>query len=104
MWKQDESGRVHTPFEPVVLAATLALIPVLIIEADTKSEGWLTFTEIANWVIWAVFAIELGAVLVSPAWSPRSRSTPRGYPRQRRGNGAARNGRYGRLVKRAHRS
>jgi voltage-gated potassium channel len=64
MWKQDESGRVHTPFEPIVLAATLALIPVLIIEADTKSEGWQTFTEVANWVIWAVFAIELVAVLV----------------------------------------
>lgn len=30
MWTQDDSGRVHTPFEPVVLAATLALIPVLI--------------------------------------------------------------------------
>jgi hypothetical protein len=48
MWKQDESGRVHTPFEPVVLAAALALIPVLIIEADTKSEGWLSFAEVAN--------------------------------------------------------
>ena len=64
MWKQDESGRVHTPFEPVVLAATLSLIPVLIIEADTKSDGWLTFAEVANWIIWAVFAIELVAVLV----------------------------------------
>jgi hypothetical protein len=32
MWHRDESGRVHTPFEPVVLAATLSLIPVLIIE------------------------------------------------------------------------
>ena len=25
-WQQDESGRVHTPLEPVVLAATLALM------------------------------------------------------------------------------
>jgi voltage-gated potassium channel len=63
MWKQDESGRAHTPFEPVVLAATLSLIPVLIIEADTKSEGWLTFTEVANWIIWAVFVTELVAVI-----------------------------------------
>jgi hypothetical protein len=39
MWKQDESGRVHTPFEPLVLAATLSLLPVLIIEADTTSDG-----------------------------------------------------------------
>jgi hypothetical protein len=57
-------GRVHTPFEPVVLAATLALIPVLIIEADTKSESWNQFADVANWVIWAVFAIELAAVLI----------------------------------------
>jgi voltage-gated potassium channel len=55
---------VHTPFEPLVLAATLALLPVLIIEADTTSEGWLTFAEVANWLIWAVFATELVAVLV----------------------------------------
>ena len=32
VWHQDESGRVHTPFEPVVLAATLLMIPVIIIE------------------------------------------------------------------------
>ena len=63
MWSQDESGRVHTPFEPFVLAATLALIPVLIIEADT-SDSWLQFTEVANWIIWTVFAVELVAVLV----------------------------------------
>jgi hypothetical protein len=65
MWRQDESGRVHTPFEPAVLAATLALIPVLIIEADAKSDGWQRFAEAANWTIWAVFAIELVAVLVA---------------------------------------
>jgi voltage-gated potassium channel len=63
-WTQDDSGRVHTPFEPLVLAATLALIPVLIIEADTTSESWNQFADIANWVIWAVFAIELAAVLI----------------------------------------
>jgi hypothetical protein len=26
MWHQDESGRIHTPFEPVVLAATLGIV------------------------------------------------------------------------------
>jgi voltage-gated potassium channel len=63
MWKQDESGRVHTPLEPVVLAATLALIPILIIEADATSSGWQQFATVANWIIWAVFAVELAAVL-----------------------------------------
>jgi voltage-gated potassium channel len=61
MW-QDESGRVHTPFEPVVLAATLLLIPVLILEADADG-GWLTFAYVANWLIWGVFAIELALIL-----------------------------------------
>ena len=64
MWEQDESGRVHTPFEPIVLAATLALIPVLILEADATSAGWQQFAVVANWIIWATFAIELAVVLV----------------------------------------
>jgi voltage-gated potassium channel len=63
MWKQEESGRVRTPFEPFVLAATLLLIPVLIIEADA-SGGWLTAAYAVNWLIWAVFAVELAAVLI----------------------------------------
>jgi voltage-gated potassium channel len=61
MW-QDESGRVHTPLEPVVLAATLLLVPVLILQADADG-GWLTVAYVANWLIWAVFAIELALIL-----------------------------------------
>jgi voltage-gated potassium channel len=63
VWNQDETGSVRTPLEPLVLAATLALIPVLIIEADA-SGGWRTAAFMANWGIWAVFAIELTAVLI----------------------------------------
>jgi len=63
MWSQGESGRVHTPLEPLVLAATLALIPVLILEADA-SGAWLTAAFVANWLIWGVFALELAAVLI----------------------------------------
>jgi voltage-gated potassium channel len=63
VWQQDENGHVHTPLEPVVLVATLALIPVLIIEADA-SEPWLTVAAVANWLIWGVFAIELAAVVI----------------------------------------
>jgi voltage-gated potassium channel len=47
----------------LVLAATLALVPVLILEAD-GSGGWLTAAYVANWAIWALFAVELAAVLV----------------------------------------
>ena len=76
MWKQDESGRVHTPLEPVVLGATLALVPVLIIEADATSSRWQQFATVANWVIWAVFAVELTAVLVV---APRKRAALRAH-------------------------
>src|SRR3954453_15657960 len=59
VWEQEQSGRVKTPFEPLVLAATLAMIPVLIIEADATSSFWRAFAFVANWVIWAVFAAEV---------------------------------------------
>ena len=76
MWQQTESGRVKTPFEPIVLAATLAMIPVLIIEADAKSEGWKTFAQVANWMIWVVFAAELAFILVV---APRKRAAFRAH-------------------------
>jgi voltage-gated potassium channel len=64
MWQQDESGRVKTPFEPLILAATLAMIPVLIIERDANSDGWQTFAQMTNWLIWGVFALDLVVVLL----------------------------------------
>jgi hypothetical protein len=76
MREQLESGRVRHQFEPVILVATLAMIPVLIIEYDTTSAGWHTFAVAANWVIWAVFAAELAFVL----WvAPRKRAALRSH-------------------------
>jgi hypothetical protein len=46
-WKQDESGRVVTPLEPLVLAATLAVIPALLIETHSGG-GWQRAALIAN--------------------------------------------------------
>jgi len=76
MWRQDESGRVHTPLEPVVLGATLALIPVLIIEADATSHAWQEVATVANWIIWAIFLAELATVLVI---APRKRAALRAH-------------------------
>jgi voltage-gated potassium channel len=76
MWEQVKSGRVTHPFEPAVLVATLAMIPVLIIERDATSPGWQTFAQVANWVIWAVFAAELTFVLVV---ARRKRAALRGH-------------------------
>jgi len=75
-WEQTESGRVRTPFEPLVLVATLAMIPVLILQADATSAGWKSFAEVANWLIWAVFAVEIAFVLVV---APRKRAALRAH-------------------------
>jgi hypothetical protein len=37
---------------------------VLVIDTDAKSGGWQTFATAANWVIWAIFLVELVFVLV----------------------------------------
>src|SRR5436309_1552026 len=49
--------------EPVVLGATLALIPVFIVEIDTTG-AWQTAAFAANWLIWGVFAVELTGILI----------------------------------------
>jgi len=50
-------------FEWVVLVATLLLIPVLIIEVESKSTVWKEFATAANWAIWAIFVAELVFIL-----------------------------------------
>ena len=39
--------------------------PFLILESDATSEAWQQVATIANWIIWAIFATELVAVLVA---------------------------------------
>ena len=64
MWRQLESGRVEHRFEPALLAATLALIPIFVIESEASSSSWKGVAFAANWLIWLVFAAELGFILV----------------------------------------
>lgn len=63
-WRQLDSGRVQHSFEGFVLGATLALIPVFVIEAEAKSDRWRDIAYAANWLIWLVFAAELGFILI----------------------------------------
>jgi len=63
VWEQLESGRVTHRFEWVVLAATLLLIPVLIIEFESTSSAWVEFAKAANWAIWAIFLAEMIFIL-----------------------------------------
>ena len=63
MWEQVDSGRVTHRFEWVVLVATILLIPVLIIEVEGTSSGWVEFAKAANWAIWAIFLAEMVFIL-----------------------------------------
>lgn len=76
MWKQLDSGRVVHRFEPVVLAATLAVIPVLVIESEAKSSLWKDIAYTANWVIWLVFAADFIFIL---AVAPRKGAALRAH-------------------------
>jgi voltage-gated potassium channel len=76
VWQQLDSGRVVHRFEWVVLVAALAVIPVLIIEADVDSARWRTVAAVANWIIWTIFVAELAFVLTV---APRKRAALRAH-------------------------
>jgi voltage-gated potassium channel len=63
VWQQRDSGRVTHRFEWVILVATLAIIPVMLIELEASSSGWRKAAFAANWVIWSLFVAELVFIL-----------------------------------------
>src|SRR3954451_13810676 len=65
MWEEDpDSGRVTTPVGPIVLGGILALIPVVVLEFDATSDSWRTVAVVGNWLIWLIFAVEFGSVMI----------------------------------------
>lgn len=75
MLEQDQSGRVRTPLEPLVLVATLAMIPVLILESDANGP-WHEGAVVANWLIWVVFAVEFAVIVIG---APRRKAALRAH-------------------------
>jgi voltage-gated potassium channel len=63
MWQQLDSGRVTHRFEWVILVATLAVIPVMVIELEASSSGAREVAFVVNWLIWAIFVAELAFIL-----------------------------------------
>lgn len=57
------SRRVAARFEVPVLLAALATIPALLLEQGHPAEPWRMVAQIADWVIWFVFAVELVVLL-----------------------------------------
>jgi hypothetical protein len=75
MWQQLDSGRVTHRFEWVVLAASLAVIPVMVIELEASSSAWREVAFAANWLIWAIFVAEFAFILtVAPRKVPALRA------------------------------
>jgi len=64
MWQQDPDGRVSHPFEPLLLALTLLVIPVVVIEESHPGHELKVAAAVANWVIWTGFLAELVGVFI----------------------------------------
>lgn len=50
-------------FEIPVLVAALMVVPVIFIEEQAASSGWLATAALVNWLIWAAFTIEYVVVV-----------------------------------------
>ena len=59
----ERATRAKKVFEPLVLLAALAVVPVVLIEARATSQSWLEIAYLANWVIWVVFLVEYVVVV-----------------------------------------
>jgi voltage-gated potassium channel len=65
MWQQGPDGRLSHPFEPLLLALALLVIPVVLVEESHAPHGLKVAATATNWVIWAAFLAELALVLVA---------------------------------------
>jgi voltage-gated potassium channel len=55
--------RIEKRLEPVLLVATLLILPVLILQASRVDEPWATIAAVGDWVIWLVFLAEVVIML-----------------------------------------
>jgi voltage-gated potassium channel len=57
------SDRVARRLEPVLIAATLLVVPVLLLQGSDVGEPWRTAAVVADWLIWLAFVAELVIML-----------------------------------------
>src|SRR5947209_8150544 len=62
-WRQLENGRVVHRFEPLVLVAALAVVPVVLLEDASPHGAGHAAATVANWLIWALFTAEVAFIL-----------------------------------------
>jgi voltage-gated potassium channel len=73
----ERASRMERRFEVPVLVAALLVIPVIAIQESDPGEPLWTIADVANWLIWLLFAAELVAIL---AVSSDRRATLRARP------------------------
>jgi voltage-gated potassium channel len=59
----ERSHRVERRLEPIVLAAALLVIPVIVVEQSSLGEPWRAIAGVTNWAIWLVFLAEVIVML-----------------------------------------
>ena len=66
----ERAQRTKDAFELPVLIAALFIIPVILIEERSTSEGWVTVGFVLNWLIWGTFVAEFVTMirLVDDKW------------------------------------
>jgi voltage-gated potassium channel len=59
----ERSERIERRLEPVIIVATLLVVPVLILEGVEVDQPWPTIARVGDWVIWGVFLAEIVIML-----------------------------------------
>ena len=62
-WCQAESGRISHPFEAVVLAVALLMLPAVLIQDSGLHSPWGLVADGLGALVWAAVALELGLTL-----------------------------------------
>jgi voltage-gated potassium channel len=57
------SERIARRIEPLLIAATLLVVPVLLLQGSDLGEPWNKVAAVANWLIWLAFVAELVIML-----------------------------------------
>jgi voltage-gated potassium channel len=76
-----EAATIDARMRTVMIAATLLVIPDLIMEEQPLRNTWHTVAVIGDWLIWLVFFVELAAImLLAKDWRSWLRSYPLAVP------------------------
>src|SRR3954463_11857893 len=78
----DRSAALERRLDPILIAAALLTVPVIVIDGTDCGEPWKSFGDVLNWATWLVFVAEIVLMLsVVPdrrGWLARDPGAPAG--------------------------